>query len=98
MSDKFWSEGFGPLLAETTAVSLLAIWMQLERALKSKRFAAFIVEPIQSEAGVCVPPRLPADRRIAVPQAWHAVCARRSADWNVPHWAIPGGARLRSRA
>jgi ornithine--oxo-acid transaminase len=29
----------------------------LERDLKTKRFAAFIVEPIQSEAGVCVPDR-----------------------------------------
>ncbi len=27
----------------------------LERELKSKHFAAFIVEPVQSEAGVCVP-------------------------------------------
>ncbi len=29
----------------------------MERALKSKQFAAFVVEPIQSEAGVCVPDR-----------------------------------------
>ena len=54
MSDKFWSDGFGPLLADTAAVPFgdLAV---LERELKTKRFAAFIVEPIQSEAGVCVP-------------------------------------------
>jgi ornithine--oxo-acid transaminase len=56
MSDKFWSEGFGPLLPDTATIPFgdLAV---LERELKTKRFAAFIVEPIQSEAGVCVPDR-----------------------------------------
>ena len=54
MSDKFWSEGFGPLLADTAAVPFGDL-TALERELKTKRFAAFIVEPIQSEAGVCVP-------------------------------------------
>lgn len=54
MSDKFWSEGFGPLLPETAAVPFDDL-QALERKLKTKRFAAFIVEPIQSEAGVCVP-------------------------------------------
>lgn len=54
MSDKFWSEGFGPLLPETAAVPFGDL-EALERELKSKRFAAFIVEPIQSEAGVRVP-------------------------------------------
>jgi ornithine--oxo-acid transaminase len=35
-------------------------WVQVLiccRCTKNKRFAAFIVEPIQSEAGVCVPDR-----------------------------------------
>ncbi|MGC1452903.1 MAG: aspartate aminotransferase family protein [Candidatus Sulfotelmatobacter sp.] len=54
MSDKFWSEGFGPLLPETAAIPFGNL-EELERKLKTKRFAAFIVEPIQSEAGVCVP-------------------------------------------
>jgi ornithine--oxo-acid transaminase len=54
MSDKFWSEGFGPLLADTAAVGF-GDMAALERELKTKRFAAFIVEPIQSEAGVRVP-------------------------------------------
>src|SRR6202140_5515448 len=54
MSDGFWREGFGPLLADTVAVPFGDL-DALERELKSKRFAAFIVEPIQSEAGVCVP-------------------------------------------
>src|SRR5579864_4770780 len=54
MSDEFWREGFGPLLPDTTAVPFgdLAV---LERHLKTKRFAAFIVEPVQSEAGVVIP-------------------------------------------
>jgi ornithine--oxo-acid transaminase len=56
MSDEFWREGFGPLLADTTAVPFGNI-AALERELKTKRFAAFVVEPIQSEAGVCVPDR-----------------------------------------
>ena len=54
MSDKFWSEGFGPLLPETSAIPFGDLG-ELERELKSKRYAAFIAEPIQSEAGVCVP-------------------------------------------
>ena len=56
MSDKFWSEGFGPLLADTAAIPFGDLGA-LDRELKSKRYAAFIVEPIQSEAGVCVPDR-----------------------------------------
>jgi len=56
MSDKFWSEGFGPLLPDTAAIPFGDL-SALERELKTRRFAAFIVEPIQSEAGVCVPDR-----------------------------------------
>lgn len=54
MSDEFWSGGFGPLLPETKFVPFGDI-EALESQLKSKKFAAFVVEPIQSEAGVCVP-------------------------------------------
>ena len=54
MTDGFWREGFGPLLPETAAVPFNDP-EALERELKTKRFAAFIVEPVQSEAGVCVP-------------------------------------------
>jgi ornithine--oxo-acid transaminase len=56
MSDAFWREGFGPLLPETTIVPFGSV-DALESELRSKRFAAFIVEPIQSEAGVRVPDR-----------------------------------------
>jgi len=55
MSDEFWREGFGPLLPGVETVPFGAL-EPLERQLKSKQFAAFIVEPIQSEAGVRVPP------------------------------------------
>lgn len=54
MSDAFWREGFGPLLADTKAIPFGNL-EELERELKSKRYAAFIVEPVQSEAGVRVP-------------------------------------------
>jgi ornithine--oxo-acid transaminase len=54
MSDEFWREGFGPLLPGVKTVAFDSL-EALERELKSKQFAAFIVEPIQSEAGVRVP-------------------------------------------
>jgi ornithine--oxo-acid transaminase len=54
MSDGFWKEGFGPLLADVKAVPFGEL-ESLARELKTKRYAAFVVEPIPSEAGVCVP-------------------------------------------
>ena len=54
MSDEFWREGFGPLLPETAIIPFGSL-DALEREIKSKKFAAFIVEPIQSEAGVRIP-------------------------------------------
>src|SRR5581483_8181688 len=54
MVDSFWREGFGPLLPETEAIPFDDV-EALERKLASKRFAAFIVEPIQSEAGIRIP-------------------------------------------
>jgi len=56
MSDAFWREGFGPLMPETAVVPFGSM-EALEAELKRKRFAAFIVEPIQSEAGVRIPAR-----------------------------------------
>ena len=56
MSDPFWREGFGELLPDAAFVPFGDL-EALERSLKSKKFAAFVVEPIQSEAGVCVPDR-----------------------------------------
>jgi ornithine--oxo-acid transaminase len=54
MGNAFWREGFGPLLPDTHPVPFADI-AALEQQLSSKQFAAFIVEPIQSEAGIRVP-------------------------------------------
>jgi ornithine--oxo-acid transaminase len=56
MSDAFWREGFGPLLADAAVVPFGDL-AALEKQLNSKRFAAFVVEAIQSEAGIKMPPQ-----------------------------------------
>jgi ornithine--oxo-acid transaminase len=56
MSDAFWREGFGPLLADTEGVPYGDL-AALESALASKRHAAFVVEPLQAEGGIHVPAR-----------------------------------------
>ena len=55
MSDPFWSEGFGPMLPGTEGVPFGSV-QALEERLSTRQFAAFIVEPIQAEAGIQVPP------------------------------------------
>ena len=45
MGDDFWRDRFGPMLADTEAVPFGA-----------RRYAAFFVEPVQSEAGIRIPP------------------------------------------
>jgi ornithine--oxo-acid transaminase len=55
MSDAFWRDGFGPLLEGVSSVPFGDL-AALEKELKSKRFAAFIVEPIQAEGGIRIPP------------------------------------------
>jgi ornithine--oxo-acid transaminase len=54
MGDPFWSEGFGPMLPGTEAVPFGDL-AALERCLATRKFAAYIVEPIQSEAGIRLP-------------------------------------------
>ena len=54
MSDPFWSEGFGPMLPGTKGVTFGNL-DELQRQLASRKFAAFIVEPVQSEGGIRVP-------------------------------------------
>ena len=56
MSDAFWREGFGPLLADTDGVPFGDI-PALESAITSKRYAALVLEPLQGEGGIRVPPR-----------------------------------------
>ena len=56
MSNPFWKDGFGPFLPETDLVEFGSL-DQLAQKLATKRFAAFIVEPVQSESGIVVAPR-----------------------------------------
>jgi ornithine--oxo-acid transaminase len=55
MGDGFWRERFGPLLPGTASVPFGEM-EALERKLATRSFAAFIVEPIQAEAGIRLPP------------------------------------------
>jgi ornithine--oxo-acid transaminase len=55
MADSTWAQGFTPLLPGTESVQFADL-AELESKLATKKFAAFVVEPIQSEAGVRVPP------------------------------------------
>ena len=54
MSNPFWREGFGPMLANTTAVPFGDL-AALEQKLATRTYAAFITEPIQAEGGICLP-------------------------------------------
>jgi ornithine--oxo-acid transaminase len=54
MSDSFWSDGFGPMLPATQPVPF-GDAAALERHLATRKFAAFILEPVQSEGGIQVP-------------------------------------------
>lgn len=56
MNDEFWRQGFGPLLQDTMGVPFGDL-VALEKALSTQRSAAFIVEPVQAEAGIQVPSR-----------------------------------------
>jgi ornithine--oxo-acid transaminase len=55
MSEPFWRDGFGPMLPGTEAVPFGSP-EELESRLATRKFAAFITEPVQSEAGIQVPP------------------------------------------
>src|SRR5579872_3788450 len=53
MDDPFWTKGFGPLLRDTRGVPFGDL-EALRTALADKSVAAFVVEPIQGEAGIRV--------------------------------------------
>jgi ornithine--oxo-acid transaminase len=55
MDEPFWREGFGSLLPETEPVAF-GDPEALEQRLRTRKFAMFIVEPMQSEGGIRVPP------------------------------------------
>jgi ornithine--oxo-acid transaminase len=54
MGGSVWSEGFGAMLSGTESVPFGDL-QRLEYKLATRKFAAFFVEPIQSEAGIKVP-------------------------------------------
>jgi ornithine--oxo-acid transaminase len=54
MGDPFWREDFGPLLADAEGIPFDDV-NALEQKLARKHFAAFILEPIQSEGGIRLP-------------------------------------------
>ncbi len=55
MGDDFWREGFGPLLPKCKAVSFGDL-AALNSELETQRYAALLLEPMQGEAGICIPP------------------------------------------
>jgi ornithine--oxo-acid transaminase len=54
MGDPFWREGFGPMLPDTEPVPFGDL-ASLECKLATRKFAAYIVEPVQAEAGIRLP-------------------------------------------
>ncbi len=55
MGSDFWRESFGPMLADTHEVPFGDL-PKLERILAKRKTAAVILEPIQAEAGIVLPP------------------------------------------
>jgi len=51
----FWTQGFGPLLAGTDAVPFGDV-EAVARRLETRQYAAIVLEPLQAEAGIRVPP------------------------------------------
>ncbi len=54
MGDGFWKDKFGPMLSDTAGVPFGDLGA-LKQRLAAGRYAAFFVEPVQSEAGIRVP-------------------------------------------
>lgn len=55
MGSDFWRESFGPMLSGTHEVPFGDL-KALEKVLASKKIAAVVLEPIQAEAGIILPP------------------------------------------
>jgi ornithine--oxo-acid transaminase len=54
MNGSYWRDGFGPLLPDTDSVPFGDLTV-LEEKLSTQRYAAFFVEPVQSEGGIRIP-------------------------------------------
>lgn len=68
MDNSFWSGGFGPLLPGVSFVDF-GDFAELERELATKKFAALMLEPLQGEGGIVMPPP-------GYLQAAHALCRK----------------------
>lgn len=55
MGDGFWRHGFGPLLPDCGAVTFGDI-ADLRSKLDAQGYAGLVLEPLQGEAGICIPP------------------------------------------
>jgi ornithine--oxo-acid transaminase len=55
MGSDFWREGFGPMLEGTHQVPFGDL-KAVEEALRTRKVAAIILEPIQAEGGIILPP------------------------------------------
>lgn len=56
MDDGFWQDKFGPMLSDTVGVPFGDL-ETLKQTLSTGHYAAFFVEPVQSEAGIQLPDR-----------------------------------------
>jgi ornithine--oxo-acid transaminase len=54
MGNRFWREGFGPMLPQAEEIPFGGL-DALETKLKSRKFAALILEPVQAEGGIRIP-------------------------------------------
>ncbi|MDE3196137.1 MAG: aspartate aminotransferase family protein [Acidobacteriota bacterium] len=54
MGNDFWREKFGPMLSDTAEIPFNHL-DALKKKLETKQYAAYIVEPIQAEAGIRLP-------------------------------------------
>jgi ornithine--oxo-acid transaminase len=54
MNGEYWRDGFGPLLPDTDSVPFGDLKV-LEQKLSTRCYAAFFVEPLQSEGGIRIP-------------------------------------------
>ena len=54
MGDSFWKQGFGELLSDTRQIPFNDV-AALEEQLRTKKYAALFLEPIQGEGGIRVP-------------------------------------------
>lgn len=55
MGNEFWREGFGPMLSGTKEVPFGDL-EAMEEAIAGRKVAAVVLEPIQGEAGIILPP------------------------------------------